>query len=816
MEFLWNDLRHGARSLLLRPGFTAIAVTVLALGIGINATIFSALHAVVLRPLPYASPDRLAMVWQEYVNRDFGLVNLPYENFTDLAEASRSFETLGAFSFQEFTIQRDETVERLTGARLSPGMLAGLGVAPFRGRHFLPDEEERGAAPVAVISHRLWQTRFASAPDLPGGTVTLDDQSYTVVGIMPAGFQFPPSFTSTLDGVTRSVASAELWVPLAARDFPANREQRIFLTLGRLGEGVALEDAQREADAIAMRLAEAYPGPNTDLGFRIVSLHEQVVGGVRSALLILFGAVTLVTLIACANVASLLLTRAAGRSQEMAIRAALGAGRGHLVRQLLAESFWLSVLGGLGGLVLARGAVGVLVAFGPADIPRLQEVGIHGQVLAFTLGVSLLTGLLFGLAPAWQISSPRLYQGLRGSATGASAGSGGIRTRRVLAAGQLASSVVLLAAAGLVLKSLAQLLGVNPGFDSERLLTMHVFVPPAVVGPESARALLHQQLMERLVLVPGVTAVGTVGIPPLSARGENAVDVEVEGRDLSAYDERPQVSLRPVSVGYMDAMDIPLRQGRSFTAQDDGAAPDVAIVNETMAALLWPDESAIGRRVLPANRDGWVEVVGIAGDVRHFGLDAPVRPEMHVPYAQEPGRSFTVVLRTTGEPLALAPTARRAVAEVHPDLPVSQVEAMDDAVAVSVAWPRLTATLLGLFAAVALALAMVGVYGMVSHAVFHRTREMGVRLALGAGRGEILRLILRQEMMPVAIGIGVGVLAALFLTRLLESLLFGVSPNDPATMGLVLLVLALVAALACVVPVARAMRVDPTVALRAE
>jgi putative ABC transport system permease protein len=815
METLWRELRFGLRTVLGRPAFTAVAVIVLALGIGVNATVFSALYAVVLRPLPYASAERLTMVWQEYVGRDFGLVNLSYPNFTDLREASRSFSELGVFSFQEFTVARAETVERIRGARVSAGMLSGLGVAPLHGRHFLDAEEEQTGARVAVISHPLWQSRFGASPELPGGSITLDGQPYTVVGIMPPGFQFPPPFTSTLDGVTRAVAAAELWVPLSSGDFPVVRERRIFMALGRLDEGVTLEAAQREAEGIALRLAETYPDANADLGFRLVPLQEQVVGDVRSALLILFGAVSLVTLIACANVASLLLTGASRRRQEMAVRAALGAGRGHLVRQLLAESFWLSVLGGAAGLALARGAVALLTAWGPADLPRLDEIGIHAPVLAFTVAISLITGLLFGLAPAWQLSSPRLYQGLKAAGSGGAERSG-LRTRRMLAAGQLATSVVLVAGAGLVLKSLAQLLGVNPGFDPQRLLTFHVFVPPAVAGPEGQRRAVHADLMDALAALPGVEAAGTVSIPPLSARGEAAVDVLVEGRPAPDTEESPQVSLRPVSVGYFDAMAIPLRAGRTLGAGDDGSGPGVAVINETMAGALWPGESPIGRRVWAGDQEDWLTVVGVVGDVRHFGLGLPARPEMFVPYAQEPGRSYNVVLRTSGDPLTLAAAARRTVAGVHADLPVSDLEAMDDTVSASVAWPRLTATLLGLFGAVALVLAVVGVYGMISHAVAHRTREVGVRLALGAGRLQILRLMLKDELAPIGVGIGVGLAAALVLTRSLESVLFGVTPNDPATLGLVVLVLALAAALACVVPLVRATRVDPMVALRAE
>jgi putative ABC transport system permease protein len=817
LDTLAQDLRFGIRMLVKDPSFTALAVLTLALGIGINTTVFGALYTVLLRPLPFRNADRLVMVWQEYVNRDWGLVNVSYPNFTDLRDQARSFDELAAFSYQEFTVARDDMPERITGLRVSSGLFPGLGVEPFLGRNFLPEEEKPGAARAVLVSHRLWQSRFGSDPALPGSAITLNGERYSVAGVMPPGFQFPPAFTSSVDGVTLSVPAIEFWVPLAAEDFPIRREMRIFMAMGVLKDGISIEQAQVEADAIARNLAQAYPGPNTDLGFRLIPLHQQVVGEMRFALLVLFGAVSFVTLIACANVANLLLARAAGRQREMAVRAALGAGRLRLVRQLLVESWCLAVAGGIVGLLFARWAADLFVAFSPPAFPRLDEIGIYRQVLAFNVGVSLLTGMIFGLAPAWHASKPDLNHALKEESAGSSGGLGRQRAARALVVVELALCVVLLAGAGLTLKSLLRLADVNPGFDTERLLILQLFVPPSVAREEQPRVALHQRLIQQLESLPGVEAAATVSLAPLSSRGEGSVGVEPEGSGPSARGENLQVSRRPVSTSYFRTMGIPLRGGRVFDDRDGLDAPSVAIINETMARRLWPGENAVNKRLkIDGEGDSWVLVVGVAGDVRQYGIDMAPMPEMYVPYLQNPGRGVTVMVRTATDPMSMAATVRAEIGRVHPDLPVSQIREMTAAVSASLARPRLNTYLLALFAGVALVLAAVGVYGMVSYSVAQRTREVGIRMALGAQPRDIFALMMKQGLLLISIGIGTGLGAAVLLTRLAASLLYEVSATDPATFLLVAVLLATVALVAGYVPARRATMVDPIVALRYE
>jgi putative ABC transport system permease protein len=458
----------------------------------------------------------------------------------------------------------------------------------------------------------------------------------------------------------------------------------------------------------------------------------------------------------------------------------------------------------------------LLISFGPADLPRLDEIAIYWQVIVFNLGVSLLCGFLVGLTPAWQTSAPVLNHTLKTEGSVTTGGFDRASVRRVLAGAQLGLSVVLLVGAGLMLRSLMQLVGVYPGFNADRLLTMHVFVAPSVAREEYQRVELHQRLIDRFMALPEVVAAGTISNPPLSARGDAAVGLELESRVQSAFDEKPQASYRPVSAGYFEAMGIPVLRGRSFGAQDQIAMPGVAVINDVLARRLWRDEDPIGKRIRPDGQDNWLSIIGITGNVHHDGLDTPPRPEVYVPYSQEPGRSFTMVLRTSRDPLTVAASVRRAVSDVHPELPVSRFQAMDATVSASVAWPRLTTVLLSVFAGLALLLAVVGVYATVSHSVAQRTREVGIRLALGAQGRDIFALIMKQELVPVAAGIGFGLIASLLLTRVIESLLFGVSARDPATLGIVLLLLAAAAVLACYVPARRAMRADPLVALRSD
>jgi putative ABC transport system permease protein len=785
----------------------------LGIGIGVNTAVFSALHAVLLRPLPYANADRAVMIWQEFVGRGGGLAELSYPNFTDLRSQARSFEHLVAFSTQEFTVQRNGLPERLTGVRVSSGLFPALQLLPARGRSFVPEEEQVGGSRAVLISHRLWQTRFASDPSLPGGSIALNGQSHTVVGIMGPGFRFPPPFATSVNDVGLAMAEADLWIPLSSDEFPDRRERRIFMAIGVLRGGVSVQQAQSDVDVVARRLADAFPGPNDALGFRVIPLQEHVVGEVREALLILLGAVGFVTLIACANVANLLLARAAARRKEMAVRAALGASRRRLLRQLLAESVCLALLGGVAGGLFARLAVDLFVAFGPAGFPRLDEIAVYWQALTFNLALALLTGIVAGLVPAWHGSRLQPSAVLKDESS-STAG----RTRRPahgLVVAELALCVILSAAAGLMVNSLLRLTAVDPGFRTDGLLVLDLFVPPEAAREEERRVELHRGLLEALRSLPDVQAVATVSLPPFSRGSGASVSVTPEGR-ASSPDQPLQVTERPVSAGYFRAMGIPLRSGRAFDERDALSATSVAIVNETLARRLVRDGEIIGSRLRVEGQDRLVTVIGVVADVRQFGLDLAPVPEVYLPYLQNPGRGVTVLIRTNGNPMRVAGPVRAAIGRVHPALPVSNSRTMDAAVADSLAGLRLNAALLVLFAVVALVLASAGVYGVVSHAIVQRTREIAVRIALGAQPRDVLQLVLAQQVRLIAAGIAIGLVGSLMLTRFMAALLYGVSPADPLTLSIVAIALTAAALVAAAVPSRRATLVPPAGVLRSD
>jgi len=810
-----TDLRLALRSLLKNPGFTTMAVVTLALGVGLTTTVFAVLDTVLLRPLPYANADRLVMIWHEYPTRDFGLVNLSYATVDDLASQGQSFEHIGAFSFQEVTVEGTAGPERLRGMRITGDLLARLGTPPLRGRHFSRDDEAPDATRTAILSYDLWQTRFGGSASLPGGTVTLDGLPHVVVGIMPATFTFPPSLASRVDAVATGAERPAFWTPLTARTAPPRREQRALLSLATLKPGVTLDTARAEVAVIARQLAGTYPEAYTDLGLTVIPLHEQVAGSVRPALAVLFGAVSFLVAIACVNIGNLLLTRAVARRKDVAVRLALGAGRWRLARYLLAESLWISLGGAVLGLLAARGALHLLLVLDPARLPRLSELGLHPEVVTFALGLSLLCGAFFSLAPLLQTVTGAVMPALQSDGANATAGGVGQITRRLLSAAQIAFALVLLTGAALMLQTLQRLASVDPGFDPERLLTLQLFVAPTVAREVPARVALHEQIVENLRALPGVVAAGSISQPPLSPRGDSAVTMVAEGTPLAPGEEGPQASYRPASVDYFRTMGIPLLRGRTFTALDGADAPGVVIVNDALAQRLWPGLDPVGRRLRRNTDNEWLTVVGVVGAVRQDGPASPVTPEAFRPYAQEPGRSFTAVLRTRGEPTALAAAARAAVGRAHPAVPVSRVLSMDDAVHTSVSWPRLTTSIFGTFAALALLLAVLGVYSTVSHSVASRTREVGLRLALGASYRDVLRLVVREELLPMAVGVVLGIAGARALARVMQGLVFGVSPTDPMTLGVAALFLLLAAALACAVPAHRAAGIDPLVALRA-
>ncbi len=801
METLWQDLRFGFRMLAKSPGFTAVAVLTLALGIGANTAIFSVVNAVLLRPLDYSDPDQLYVLWGHHPQIGREVASLP--DFVDWREQNQSFEDLAAMSRRSMNLTGRGEAERVIGARVSASLFPLLRVETIRGRAFSPEEDRPGAERVAILSHGLWQRRFGSDPAFVGETITLDGESYAVIGVAPPEFQFP--------------GRVEVWIPLAMEVDPTERRGDFLLVLGRLKPGVTQEQAQAEMTTIAQRLEQQYPNSNTKWGIEIVSLHEQVVGNIRPALLVLLGAVGFVLLIACANVANLLLARAAAREKEIAVRAALGAGRGRLVRQLLTESLLVAIIGGALGLLLALWGIDILLALNPDDVPRLSGVGVDGWVLGFTLGISLLTGILFGLVPAVQISRPDLHESLKeGGRT--SGGSLRHRTRHILVVAEVALALVLLIGAGLMIRSFDRLQRVSPGFNPENLLTMRISLPPAKY-PERQHVLnFFDQLLERVRSLPGVQSASTIDNPYIGGGG-NYLSFIVEGQPTPPLDQVVDAQVRSVTPGFHRMLGVPLLRGRSLTGQDGPGNRLVCVINETMARRYFPDRDPLGQRVAFDGPDGqprWREIVGVVGDVRQGGLDAEPYPEILLPEAQRTIPAITLMVRTANDPHTLAGAVRGEVQAMDPDQPVYAVRTMDDIMKASVAQRRFNMLLLGSFAAVALLLAAVGIYGVISYSVSRRTHELGIRMALGAQPRDIFKLVVGQGMVLVVIGVGIGLAASFGLTRFLSSLLFEVSTTDPATFAGVSLLLAAVALLACYIPARRATRVDPLVALRYE
>jgi len=803
MRTFLQDLRYGARMLVKQPGFTLIALLTLSMGIGANTAIFSVVNSLLLRPLPYSESEQLTWVWMD--NRPEGIREdiTSWPNFEDWRAQNQSFQAMAGVRDRRFNLTGAGEPEELYGANVSPNFFELMRVSPARGRGFNADEEHEGRDQVVVIGHGLWQRRFGGDANIVGQTLSLSGQPHTIIGVMPPGFQFPNK--------------TEVWKPLAP-DAQTRRARGSFWlpVIGRLKPGVTRAQAQTDMAGIAQRLEQQYPNTNTGFGVNVVLMHEQLVGKMRTALWVLLGAVGCVLLIACANVANLLLARAATRQKEVAIRAALGASRGRVVRQLLTESVLLAAAGGVLGLLLARWGLDALVAFAPSDLPRAESISIDRRVLFFTLGLSLLTGLVFGLAPALQSSKLGLGEVLKEG--GRSSGGGGRHTRSVLVVAEIALALVLLVGAGLLLKSSWRLQQVNPGFNPERVLKVRLSLPPSKY-PEGANVVaFYQQLLERLRALPGVKAAGATS-SVLLYKVHNSAGISIEGRPAPSGGSRPELPLDSVSPSYFQVLGMQLIQGRNFTEQDKRDGLPVAIVNETMARRFWPDEDPIGKRFTfgyagPQAR--WLTVVGVVRDSRRQGLDAPIRIESFLPYAQRPLRAMEVVLRTTDDPLTMARTVRSAVWSLDGDLPVSEIQTVEQMVGASVAPRRFNLLLLGLFALVAVLLAAVGIYGVMSYSVTQRAHEIGIRMALGAQTRAVLSLVIGQGMRLALLGVGIGLAVAVGLTRLMAGLLFGVSATDPMTFGAIALLLVGIALLACYLPARRATKVDPMIALRCE
>ncbi|HEV2915195.1 MAG TPA: ABC transporter permease [Pyrinomonadaceae bacterium] len=816
MGTILQDLRYGVRMLIKSRAFTLVAVLALALGIGANTAIFSVVNAVLLRKLPYAQPERVVRIWgtntQQSVPRgegDYYDFNISTNDFADWRASNHVFESIAVFSsLGSVTLTgRDEPV-RLRCPVVSADFFKVLGVQPALGRFFLPEEEQQGKHRAVVLSYGTWQGRFNADPNIVGQTLVLSGNSYTVVGVAPKEFEHPrPNPT----------AEPEMWRPLALQLEPGERNNHWLHAIARLKPGVTTEQAQAEMNLINGQLERQYPDSNTGRGVRLSSLHESMVGNIRSALSVLFGAVGFVLLIACANVANLLLARSSTRQREMAIRTALGASRLRVIRQLLTESVLLSVLGGALGLLIALWATDLLIGLSGGEIPRLSAISIDARMLGFTAAVSLLTGIIFGLAPALEASRPDLNVSLKEGGRVAT-GRGRQRFRQALIVSEVALSLVLLIGAGLMMKSFWRLQHVNLGFNPENLLTMYVSLPQTRYPEQSQAALVQQRIVERISALPGVASAASVSILPLS--GGNSCDgVMIEGRPAATASDVPCVEVRSISPDYFRTMGVPLVRGRALNDHDTSDAPAVVVVNESLVRRLFPGEDPLGRRInhsAPDKPQVWREIVGVVGDIRHFGPDAEARPEFYEPQLQAPNWGTGLVVRASGDLTNLAAAVRGEVRALDPDLPVYNLKSMEELVSETVAQPRFRTLLLAIFAAVALLLSATGLYGVMNYWVTQRTREIGVRMALGAQARDVLRMVVGQGMILAAIGVAVGLVAAFGLTRLINSLLFNVSATDPLTFACVALALCVVAFLASYLPARRATKVDPMVALRYE
>jgi putative ABC transport system permease protein len=802
MGTLWQDIRYGVRMLIKHPAFTAVAVLTLALGVGANTAIFSVVNSVLLRSLPYKNPEQLVTLWE--TNATSRNVHISNPNFLDWREQNNSFEYISAYMGQwggPSTVRGGSTPERAPSVAVYRDFFNVLGVMPALGRTFSREESQFGTTPVVVVSNGFWRRQLGGDPNLADKELTIDGMTFNVIGVMPPGFSFPPK--------------TDLWISKEQifKD-DSSRTSHNVVGIARLKDGINLEQAQGDMDGVMRHLAEQYPNDLKDKGVNVVSLRDELVGSVRPALLILLAAVGLVLLIACANIANLLLARSMSRHREIAIRAALGAHRFRIIRQLLTESVLLALIGGGLGLLLALWLHDIFISLGPTTIPRLSEVSIDSRVLLFTLGVTLLTSILFGLWPALRVTKLDLQESLKEGSRGTTGGTGVMRNALVVV--EVALTLILLIGAGLLAKSFWRLSQVNPGFDPENVLTMQVSLPASDYKEESQTRAFYRELLGHIEATPGVSAAGAINNLPMGGVNINGSFL-IEGQP---EDKRGSAGFRIVSSGYFSAMNIALVKGRLFTDQDDENSLPVAIISQSTAQATWPGEDPIGKRIRSGmdNRyEVWTTIVGVVGDVRHLGLDRSATAELYVPYAQRPSRAreMNVVARTTGDPASLATAMRGEVQAIDRNLPVN-FETMGEVFSKSVANRRFNMLLLAVFAALALALACVGLYGLLSYTVTQNTREIGIRMALGAQGRDVLKLVIVQGMVLTLAGIGFGIAGAFWLTRLMSSLLYGVAATDPMTFAEVALLLLFVALSACYIPARRATKVDPMVALRYE
>ena len=810
MNFL-PDVRYAGRVLAKTPGFASVAVLTLAVGIGANTAIFSVANALLLRPLPYAQPDRLVVLSSERKASGEQQGPLSYPRFTLVQDRSRSFTGVAAFCNEVFNLTGRGDPEQIPAARVSWNFFDILGVPPALGRGFRAEEDTPGGEPVVLLSDGFWRRRFAADASVVGRSVTLDSKDYTVIGVLPADFRFALLGPKT-DIFAPRVFDLNLMTPAQAQSGSG------FLNyLARLRPGIGIAAARSEMDALAAQYRQEYPKfPDTDpdLTVRLGNLRDEMVANVRLAILILFGAVSLVLLIACANVASLLLSRALGRRREIAVRTAIGASRGALIRQLLTESLMLALLGGVLGALLSAWGTQTLAGMAESSLPRASEIRVDGAVLAFTAMISLFAGVVFGLVPALQISRADLNSVLRSEGRAATSGRRRNRMRNLLVVSQVALSMVLLIGAGLLLRSFVQLRSAHPGFDARNVLTMNVALPQSRYSKGAQMVAFSEELVRQLRALPGVqSAAVSSALPVTTTRQSPALP---EGQPQLPLPQRPLFNVQMSGPGYAATLRIPVLGGREFTQHDDAGAPLVAMVNQTTVRRYWPDQIPIGKHVLLGRIPQPIEVVGVLGDIRNVGVAADVAPEIYVPFAQRPWANIYLLVRTAGDPHMFVSAVRARVLALDHEQPVTAIQTLDELLESGAAQPRFTTFLLGTLSGTALLLAIVGIYGVIAYSVAERTQEMGIRIALGAERTDILRLVLGQGLVLALSGIAIGLATSLALTRLLGSLLYRVSVTDPVTFGAGAVLFAGVAMLASYLPALRATRVDPLIALRNE
>jgi putative ABC transport system permease protein len=807
MESIWQDIRYSVRGLIKRPGFTIAAVMALALGIAANSVIFSVINTVLLRPLPYDDPDRLVLLWTKF-EPDLPQNWVSGPEVLDIRQRSTVFEGIAALAWQNLNLTGTGEPEQIQAGAVTSNLFQLLGIKPVQGRVFLPEEDLPGSERVVILSHGLWQRRFGSDTNIVGKTISLDNQSYLIVGIMPPDFGIlPPD--------AQSPKNVDLWMPAATDLSQLNRGSHFLRVIAKIRPGTSLEQAKAEMDTVGKNLDAEFYG-NSNFGITVSPLHRHVVKDIRPALLVLLGAVSFVLLIACVNVANLLLAKAIAREKEIAIRIALGAGRWRLIKQLLTESLVLSLLSGVVSLVLSFLGLKALKLMSPDNVPRLSEVTIDARVLGFTLLISMLTGIVFGLVPALQSSKLDLNDSLKEGGKGAGGDTGRGRLRSFLVVSEVALTLVLLTGAGLMIKSFMRLQEVDPGFYTDNLLTLRLQLPQSKYPENPQLADFSQRLSDRLGSLPGVESVGMISHLPLSgayASGTVTADQPQASIDNASF----EADRRAINTDYFKTMGISLLKGRAFTDMDKADSQGVVIIDEKFEKRFWPNDDPIGKRLKFGGSNStapWLSIVGVVRHVKHYSLNEEGREMVYFPIAQRPLRSMYIVLRSKGDPNSLISAVRNEVWSLDKDQPISNINTMEKLVYTSVAQPRFNMMLLAIFATVALILAAIGIYGVMSYSVSQRMNEIGIRIALGAQNSDILKLIVGHGMLHAAAGIAIGLMAAFALTRLMSSLLYGVSATDPIIYLLISLLLATVAFLASFIPARRAIKADPVVTLR--